>query len=173
MKIGCRIPLEFFVTKGNGQSDISIHAGSYHIAMCNAGIAECNLMYYSSILPAQSYKIKQPDKLHHGSVMETIVSSHTSECGTIATAGISYGWLYEKNTGIRHGGIVCEQSGAYDTDKLESLLKTGLLEIYESQFTNYDLNNIEVICESFVPTKKYGTALVALCFTSYEYPIIE
>ena len=49
--IGCRIPKDFFITKGVGESDITVHAGSYHLALRQAGIEMCNIMTYSSILP--------------------------------------------------------------------------------------------------------------------------
>lgn len=35
------------------------------------------------------------------------------------------------------------------------------------------MKDVEVLIESFVPAKQFGTALVALCFTSYYYPIIH
>lgn len=49
--VGNRIPRDYFVTKGTGQSDITIHAGSYHLALKKANIEMCNIMTYSSILP--------------------------------------------------------------------------------------------------------------------------
>ena len=45
--IGCRIPKDYFITKGHGESDITIHAGSYHLALRDAGIEMCNLVYVS------------------------------------------------------------------------------------------------------------------------------
>ena len=36
--LGNRIPKDFFVTEGTGQSDITVHAGSYHLALRDAGI---------------------------------------------------------------------------------------------------------------------------------------
>ena len=49
--IGNRIPKDFFITKGKGESDITVHAGSYHLALKDANIEMCNIMTYSSILP--------------------------------------------------------------------------------------------------------------------------
>ncbi len=42
--LGNRIPHEFFITKGSGESDITIHAGSFHLALCNAGIGMKNIV---------------------------------------------------------------------------------------------------------------------------------
>ena len=48
---GNRIPKDFFITGGIGQSDITVHAGSYHLALREAGIEPYNIMVYSSKLP--------------------------------------------------------------------------------------------------------------------------
>ena len=76
--IGCRVPKDFFITKGAGESDITIHAGSYHLALKDANIEMCNIMTYSSILPRIATEIDQPGKLLHGSVMETIMAVSNS-----------------------------------------------------------------------------------------------
>ena len=55
--IGTRIPKDYFVTSGAGESDITIHAGSYHLALKDAGIERCNIMTYSSILPSIANRI--------------------------------------------------------------------------------------------------------------------
>jgi hypothetical protein len=34
----CRIPKDYFETSGKGESDIAVHAGSYHLALKEAGI---------------------------------------------------------------------------------------------------------------------------------------
>ena len=49
---GNLIPNTFFTTKGSGESDLEKHAGSYHMALYDAGIADYNIMVYSSVLPA-------------------------------------------------------------------------------------------------------------------------
>lgn len=32
--VGNRIPYEFFICSGSGESDITVHAGSFHLALC-------------------------------------------------------------------------------------------------------------------------------------------
>ncbi|MBN2212904.1 MAG: arginine decarboxylase, partial [Bacteroidales bacterium] len=44
MVVGNRIPKDYFITKGTGESDIAIHAGSYHLALKAAGIEMANIM---------------------------------------------------------------------------------------------------------------------------------
>src|SRR3989344_5554440 len=105
--IGQRIPKDYCVTKGKGESDICIHAGSYHLALKDAGIEKCNIMTYSSILPAIANRIERnSSELTHGAVMETITACSNCEKGKRATAGIIVGWLYNKMTGKKYGGLV-------------------------------------------------------------------
>ncbi|MDP4206626.1 MAG: pyruvoyl-dependent arginine decarboxylase [Bacteroidota bacterium] len=172
--VGNRIPKDYFVTMGKGESDITIHAGSYHLALKDANIEMCNIMTYSSILPGISERIERPEKLQHGAVMESIMAVCHSNKGERATAGIIYGWLYDKKSGSKYGGLVCENNGNVSEEEIASMLRLSLNELYTNGFSeDYDLKDIEVLTQTFVPEKKYGTALVSLCFTSYLYPIVN
>ncbi|HII16453.1 TPA: arginine decarboxylase [Candidatus Woesearchaeota archaeon] len=169
----CRIPKDYFITKGKGESNITIHAGSYHLALRDAGIEMCNIMTYSSILPGIAQEIEKPECLTHGSVMETIMACATSEQGVRATAGIIFGMLYDRITGRKYGGLVCEYNGSMSEEEVRKQLRQSLEELYANGYDgNYDLMDIKVITESFIPRKRFGTALVALCFTDYLFPVI-
>ncbi|MFH1589224.1 MAG: pyruvoyl-dependent arginine decarboxylase [archaeon] len=170
--IGCRIPKDFFVTKGTGESDITIHAGSYHLALKKAGIEMCNIMTYSSILPGIAKKINQPKTLTHGAVMETIMAVANVNKGERATVGIINGWLYDKKTNKRYGGLVCEYNGNLPRSKALAQLRESLNELFINGFSKkYDLRNISSVSKSFIPKKEFGTALVALCFVNYVVPL--
>jgi len=172
--VGNRIPWQFFETSGTGESDITIHAGSYHLALRNANIERYNIMTYSSILPGIAEKTGFPVDFTHGAVMESIMSVCHSSKGERATAGIIYGWLFDRETGEKYGGLVCEHAGNYDQQELRYRLGASLEELYINGYSDqYEMKDIEVLSESFIPRKKFGTALVALCFTSYYYPIIH
>jgi len=169
---GMRIPKDYFVTKGTGESDITVHAGSYHLALKDADIEMCNIMTYSSILPKIARKIARPKILTHGAVMETIMAVANSKKGQQATAGIIYGWLYNKKTGEKYGGLVCEHNGNYDLVEVEKNLRSSLNELYINGYSkDYDLKDIELITNTFTPKKKNGTVLVALCFVNYVFPL--
>ena len=169
-----RIPKDFFITKGHGESDITVHAGSYHLALRDAGIELCNIMTYSSILPKIATEIQRPNNLVHGSVMETIMAVSNCKKGKRATVGIIFGWLYNKTTKEKHGGLVCEYNGSLSKEAAEDQLNQSLLELYENGYSEeYDLKEIRLFSDSFVPVKKYGTALIALCFVNYIHPIIK
>ncbi len=171
--IGNRVPKDFFITKGSGESDITIHAGSYHLALKQAGIERCNIITYSSILPAIGREIAIPNNLVHGAVMETISAVASSSTGKRATAAIIFGWLYNKKTGEKYGGLVCEYNGDKSEKDASDSLRQSLNELYTNGYSDdFDLKNIKLTSESLVPEKKYGTALVALCFINYEVQII-
>ncbi|MBN2142889.1 pyruvoyl-dependent arginine decarboxylase [Candidatus Woesearchaeota archaeon] len=171
--IGNKVPREYFVTSGVGESDITIHAGSYHLALKDAGIEMCNIMTYSSIMPGIAQEIAKPDGLVHGSVMDTISAVSNSNKGERATAAIIYSWLYDKETGERYGGLVCEYHGDKTEEEAGDELRMSLSELYVNGFSErFELKETRLISRSIVPEKKFGTALVAICFTSYEYPVV-
>jgi len=171
--LGNRIPKDFFVTEGTGQSDITVHAGSYHLALRDAGIEMCNIMTYSSILPAVANETTKPPRLAHGSVMETIMAVATANAGTRATAGITWGWLFDKSTGERHGGLVCEYNGSLPEADAESQLADSLQELYTNGYAeDFELEGTRLHMRSFVPEKRFGTAVVSLCFLNYLWPVL-
>lgn len=167
---GNRIPRSFFLTSGVGESDVTIHAGSYHLALREAGIEMCNIITYSSIMPAIAREIEKP-KLVHGSVMETICAVADSKKGKRATAGIIIGWLYDN--GKKYGGLVCEYHGCDTEEKAKRLLRMSLNELHQNGYEHMELKDIMLNTRSFVPKKKFGTALVAICFTDYVHPLVE
>jgi len=173
--IGNRVPRDYFITRGTGESDITVHAGSYHLALRSAGIEKANIMTYSSILPAIARKIEPTSAgITHGCVMDTIMAVANGNKGEQLSAGIIYGWLRDRLTGEKYGGLVCEHNGNYSEDEIVDLLDASLNEIYINGFEkDYEITDREVIAESFIPAKQYGTALVALCFTNYIYPVIH
>lgn len=172
--IGNRIPKDYFVTTGTGESDITIHAGSYHLALKSAGIEMANIMTYSSILPGISNEISRPSHITHGAVVESIMAVASGNKGDLLNAGIIYGWLYDRYTSEKFGGLVCEHNGNYTDSEIKAKLNESLQELYTNGFDNkFELRDIRTITQSFTPVKKYGTALAALCFTSYVYPVLE
>ena len=171
--VGNRIPRDYFITKGTGESDIAIHAGSYHLALKAAGIEMANIMTYSSILPGIANKISRPGHIEHGCVMETIMAVANGHKGERLSAGIINGWLTRRKTGKRYGGLVCEHNGNFTLEELTHKLDASLNELYYNGFEEeYSLDQVELITQSFIPKKEYGTALVALCFTNYLVPVL-
>jgi arginine decarboxylase len=172
--IGKRIPKDYFVTKGSGESDITIHAGSYHLALKKAGIEMCNIMTYSSIMPKIATEKIKPKGMTHGEVLESIMAVAHCEKNQRATAGIIYGWLYDKKTNEKFGGLVCEHNGNYSVKEIKQKLKLSLNELYQNGFLKkYNLKKIRTLTQTISPKKKYGTALVGICFINYVIPVLE
>ena len=75
-KVGNLIPNTFFITKGSGESDLEKHAGSYHMALYDAGISDFNIMTYSSVIPATAHlaTMDELDLPPFGSEMKTIMA---------------------------------------------------------------------------------------------------
>ncbi|OGI12198.1 hypothetical protein A3K64_02595 [Candidatus Micrarchaeota archaeon RBG_16_36_9] len=170
--LGNRIPKDFFVTSGIGESDITIHAGSFHLALKDAGIEQYNIINYSSILPGIANKIEKPEGLVHGSVMESIMACSHSKKGELATAGLIWGWLFNKKTGEKYGGLVCEYNGHDSEKEAKNILEKSLLELYDGFLEDFELKSIEILIRSFVPKKRYGTALASICFVNHEFPVL-
>lgn len=168
MELGNRIPKKYFVTSGIGESDITIHAGSFDQALKDAGIHNVNIIQYSSIMPREAERIEKKE-LHFGSVVEAIMAVSNGKKGERLTAGLIIGWVYKG--GRKIGGLVAEYHGNDDEEKAKEILKESLNEMFSSRFSNeYELKDIEIYVRSFIPKKNFGTALVAIVFLSYEYP---
>ncbi len=172
--VGNRIPKDYFVTTGSGESDITVHAGSYHLALKSAGIEMANIMTYSSILPGIANEIPKPAHVTHGAVVESIMAVANGTKGELLSAGIIYGWLYDRYTNEKFGGLVCEHNGNYTDEEIRFKLRESLNELYINGFEEqYSLRDTRLITQSCQPEKNFGTAMVALCFTSYLYPVLD
>ena len=92
-----RIPHEFIVTQGSGCSEYAIHPGSYHMALHDAGIAEFNIMNYSSVLPATAKLVTRDevDMPPYGSELCTIMAVANGYYGEHISAGIIFAWMYK------------------------------------------------------------------------------
>ena len=75
--IGNRRPIEYFVTSGKGQSDLTDHAGSYDRALRDAGVENFNFIQYTSLIPPDAKKVDIPKEYSFGSVLEGIMSVST------------------------------------------------------------------------------------------------
>ena len=159
-KVGNLIPNTFFITKGSGESDLEKHAGSYHMALYDAGISDFNIMTYSSVIPATAHlaTMDELDLPPFGSEMKTIMAVSHGYQDEFVSAGVVYAWMYkDENFDEKVGGLVCEVSGRY---RIET-------------YGKYYLGELNFITEGITIEKRYGTALAALCFVDFLQPEIE
>ena len=166
-----RIPNEFFITKGSGGSELALHPGSYHMALHDAGIAEFNIINYSSVLPATAklVTIDEIDLPPFGSELCTIMAHADGMYGEHISVGIIYAWLYkDESCEEKIGGIVCELAGYFDVESLEKRLYSVIEDMHLKTFYKYYLGEPDVTIESLLIDKRYGSALVAMCFVNYK-----
>ena len=170
---GNLIPNTFFTTKGSGESDLEKHAGSYHMALYDAGIADYNIMVDSSVLPATA-RLVSPDEVDmppFGSELKTIMSVSHGIQDEFVSAGVVYAWMYkDENFDEKAGGLVCEVSGRYRIEELESRLIRVLNDLHQNTYSQYYLGELNFITEGITVTKRYGTALAGLCFVDFVLP---
>ena len=89
--VGNLIPHTYFVTKGSGESDLELHAGSYHMALYDAGISDFNIMVYSSVIPATAHLVSMDeiDLPPFGSELNTIATIHFTNKSTYLLIKVS------------------------------------------------------------------------------------
>jgi Uncharacterized conserved protein len=174
---GNRIPRSYFVTWGQGESDVTTHAGSYDDALRMAKIENFNILTYSSILPPEAVEIPipPPEAMHHGAVLESISAVADGTQGETITAGITWARVKRKSDGQILGGFVAEYHGKDSKEKAEENLRQALEGIFARRYRpeEYELHDQKILVKSFVPTKKFGTVIVLLGFTDYIFPGIK
>ena len=92
------IPKEFFVTSGKATSPIS-ELNAFDSALKNAGIAQCNLVSVSSVLPPGCKEIEWK-QMPIGSITHAVVARMNAEGEATIGAGIVWAWAEDKKYGI-------------------------------------------------------------------------
>ena len=175
-KVGNLIPESFFVAKGSGDSDLEKHAGSYHMALHDAGIADYNIMTYSSVLPgtARLVTMDEVDLPPFGSELKTIMAVSHGYQDEFVSAGVVYAWMYkDENFDEKVGGLVCEVSGRFRIEELEARLIRVINDLHQRTYRKYYLGDLNFVTEGITIEKRYGTALAALCFVDFMLPEIK
>ncbi len=184
-KYGVRVPTAYVVSTGVGQCDDGIppdpyETFSYDLALADAGIENFNVMYYTSVLPLQSYEVPMVEAkkhFHHGAVLESIMAKAGGLKGDTVTVGIGRVWATDPATGKSIGGFAAEYEFIYKGRKVpdaqakkdarEQLTKSlrhelkirGLVQKGEMKFNIATLNIV----------KKYGMALAQLGFLEFIF----
>ncbi len=174
--IGTRVPYEYFIVQGSGESDLGYHPGAYDIALEKAGgVQDYNHIVYSSILPKEAVRISAPPKGYdHGAVMESI----TAEAGKgqtypkRLTSGMVISKVFKNNNFL--GGLVAEYNGNGSKEEAKEFLKRNMQGMIARR---YGLDGVrtedEFFVESIEPTSEFACALVVLGFASHKVPILR
>lgn len=173
MEKGKLIPRAFFVTSGVGM-DFD-QANAFDLALCDAGIGECNLVEVSSILPAKAAGTER-DKvtLIPGEITHCVMSRADGKSGEVIGAGIGYGWIWEENEkGVERKdfGIICEHHGHYSREYLIEKIREKLHKMAETRIRDKKIKlKVEIEGKKLevksveVEDGKFGSVVVALVF---------
>lgn len=166
-----RIPKDFFLTKGFGESQHSQKAGSLYLALKSANIEKYNIITTSAFLSKESNEVLKKD-LALGSELETIMAiCHGVKDQTIG-AGVGFGWLHHKETDEKLCGIVTDFTGNVTKETVKKHLLANLSEIYLNSFHDlYLLKNIKLVSIDGQVNHKFGSCLAAICFVNYIYKL--
>ena len=106
--------------------------------------------------------------------MKTIMAVSHGYQDEFVSAGVVYAWMYkDENFDEKVGGLVCEVSGRYRIEELESRLIRVINDLHQKTYGKYYLGELNLITEGITIEKRYGTALAALCFVDFLQPEIE
>ena len=151
------IPKEFFVTSGKATSPVS-ELNAFDLALKKAGIAQCNLVPVSSILP-HGCKERKWKKIAAGAITYAVTATMDGEGGTTIGAGIA--WAWEKD---RKYGLVAEAHGYMDSKALRETLEWKIKEM--AKIREIEISKINYRTEVLrVPMDNYGCVMASLVYT--------
>ena len=198
--LGNRVPYEYFMTKGNGESDagsegLPYETGSYDAALFEAGIQNANVIEYTSVMPTESKQISKEEglkRLQWGEVLECIKAQSNGKKGSKISAAVMTTSVIDPK-GKYLGGFAVEYSGSGTKEDAEASLAesvTGIierrgygklkgggnLEMYKDNVTDngYKIHPGAIFeYENLKVTKKHGSVFTAICFVSYKFPTLN
>ena len=195
LTLGNRIPYEYFLTKGKGESSagskgLPYETGSYDAALNVAGIENTNVIEYTSVIPIEAKQISKEEglkRLKWGEVLECIKAQSNGRRGSKVSAAVMTTTI-EDPKGKYLGGFACEYSGSGTREDAENSLGqsiAGMIErrgygnikgetkMYKDNITDtgYKIHPGKVFEYEYLDvTEEHGSVLVAICFVSHRYP---
>lgn len=150
------IPKEFFITSGKAISPVS-ELNAFDLALKKAGIAQCNLVPVSSILPPKC-KNRKWRKIPAGSITHAVIARMDGSEGTTIGAGIAWAWEAQ-----RKYGLVAEAHGYMDARALKETLQWKIKEM--AKIRGIQIDKISYRMEVLrVPMDNYGCVISALVY---------
>jgi arginine decarboxylase len=193
--LGNRVPYEYFITSGAGQSNVGseglpYETGSYDEALTKAGIENANIIEYTSVIPTEAKQISKEEglkRIQWGEVLECIKAQANGEKGKFISSAVMTTDVYDPK-GKFLGGFACEYSGSGTREEAEKSLESsidGIIErrnfgktkkgakMYKDNFTDkgfkYHPGKLFVY-EGLDVKDDHGTVLTTICFVSHKYP---
>jgi len=198
--LGNRVPYEFFITQGKGESNagskgLPYETGSYDAALFDAGIQNTNVIEYTSVMPTESKEITKEEglkRLQWGEVIECIKAQANGKRGSKISAAVITTSVTDPR-GKYLGGFACEYSGSGTREEAEQSLlqsivgmierrgygvmkESGKMQLYKDNVTDkgYKIHpGKNFIYEYLDVTKEHGSVFTAICFVSYKFPALK
>jgi len=195
--LGNRVPYEYFITTGKGESaagseGLPYETGSYDAALNDAGIQNTNVIEYTSVMPTEAKEISKEEglkRIQWGEVLECIKAQSNGKKGSKVSAAVMTTTITDPK-GKYLGGFACEYSGSgIRKDAEDSLLESiygmikrrgygsikGELQIYKDNKTDtgFIIHPGKIfVYEHLDVTEEHGTVFAVICFVSYKFPTI-
>ena len=195
--LGNRLPYEYFITQGKGESNagskgLPYETGSYDAALFNAGIQNTNVIEYTSVMPTESKEISREEglkRLQWGEVLECIKAQANGKRGSKISAAVITTSVTDPN-GKYLGGFACEYSGSGTKEEAgKSLMESivGMIErrgygimknpsLFKDNITDKGYKiypGQHFVYEDLKVTKEHGSVFTAICFVSYMFPVLK
>jgi arginine decarboxylase len=198
--LGNRVPYEYFITQGKGESNagskgLPYETGSYDAALFNAGIQNANVIEYTSVMPTESKELTKEEglkRLQWGEVLECIKAQANGKRGSKISAAVITTSVTDPR-GKYLGGFACEYSGSGTKEDAEQSLlqsivgmierrgygvmkESGKMQLYKDNVTDkgYKIHpGKNFIYEYLDVTKEHGSVFTAICFVSYKFPALK
>ena len=150
------IPKEFFVTGGKATSRIS-ELNAFDLALKEAGIAQCNLVYVSSIIPPGCEEVElRPIPV--GAITYVVMSRMDGKGEEKIGAGVA--WSFGRKKGY---GIVAEAHGCFGEKEIRKVLESRIHEMAKTRSIEVDRINYRIETLN-VPSGSYGCVIAALVY---------
>jgi len=147
------IPSKYFITKGIGESDTS-HLNAFDRALMNAGIAQCNLVGVSSILPKNAKRIEF-QKIEPGAITFVVLAKRSGGAGDQISAGVG---IAETGNGVHN--MIAETSENETAHEIRERLRSSLHEMADAR--GMTIQDIQYEISTLKVQKKYGAAVAAV-----------
>ena len=195
--LGNRLPYEYFITQGKGESNagskgLPYETGSYDAALFDAGIQNANVIEYTSVMPTESKEISREEglkRLQWGEVLECIKAQANGKRGSKISAAVITTSVTDPN-GKYLGGFACEYSGSGTKEEAgKSLMDSivGMIErrgygnmknpsLFKDNITDKGYNihpGKHFVYEDLKVSKQHGSVFTAICFLSYRFPVLK
>jgi len=145
---------KYFIVTGKGVSRTS-PLNAFDKALMDAGIAQCNLVCVSSIIPKNAREI-EPVEIPAGNITFVVMAKENGSEGELISAGVGVAICKEH-------GLVAEACGKTSEEDLKRELEKKLKEMIDVR--KFNIQKVKYRTVSLrVPKRKYGSVIAAVVF---------